>query len=105
MIFPADQVWFTVGERKPYGSSPGIGRALCDQCGTPLTIESRKHTPATTEFHISTFDEPKRFVLNLHWYHSRRLSWFDVADDLLRYDGLDADGAQPISHGSKTNGH
>ena len=53
VIFPADKVRFTVGERKIYQSSPGLGRAFCGQCGTPLTIESEKHDPQNIEFHIA----------------------------------------------------
>ena len=80
------------------------GRAFCDQCGTPLTIESEKHDPPNIEFHISTFDDPDAYVPSLHWYHSRRLAWFDVADDLPRYHGLDGDGEEPYRHGPVTKG-
>ena len=102
VIFVADKVRFTVGERKIYQSSPGVGRAFCDQCGTPLTIESEKHDPPNIEFHISTFDDPDAYVPSLHWYHSRRLAWFDVADDLPRYHGLNRDGEEPYRHGAAT---
>ena len=104
VIFAADKVRFTQGERKIYQSSPGVGRAFCDQCGTPLTIESENDDPRTIEFHISTFDDPDAYVPTLHWYHSRRIAWFDVADDLPRYDGLDGDGKPPHRHGPVTEG-
>ena len=104
VIFEADKIRFTEGERKIYQSSPGVGRAFCDQCGTPLTIESEKEDPRTIEFHISTFDDPDAFVPSLHWYHSRRIAWFDVADDLPRYHGLDGDGEEPSRHGPATEG-
>ena len=103
-LFPADKVRFTVGERKIYQSSPGLGRAFCGQCGTPLTIESEKHDPQNIEFHISTFDKPDAYVRSLHWYHSQRLAWFDVADDLPRYHGLNRDGEEPYRHGAATKG-
>jgi len=83
---------------------PGVGRAFCDQCGTPLTIESEKGNPRTIEFHISTFDNPDDYVPSLHWYHSRRIAWSDVADSLPRYDGLDGDGKEPSRHGPATEG-
>jgi len=104
VIFPADKVRFTLGERKIYQSSPGFGRAFCGQCGTPLTIESEKHDPPNIEFHISTFDDPDAYVPSLHWYHSRRLAWFDVADDLPHYHGLNRDGEEPYRHGAATQG-
>ncbi len=37
--FKADQVRFSGDERKIYESSPGVGRAFCGKCGTPLTWE------------------------------------------------------------------
>ena len=37
--FNADQVKFIGDERKIYESSPGVGRAFCGKCGTPLTWE------------------------------------------------------------------
>ena len=100
----ADKIRFTEGERKIYQSSSGVGRAFCDQCGTPLTIESEKGDPRTIEFHISTFDNPDAYVPSLHWYHSRRIAWFDVADSLPRYDGLDGDGKEPSRHDPATEG-
>ena len=104
VIFAADKVRFTKGERKIYQSSPGMGRAFCGQCGTPLTLEGESKDPPTIEFHISTFDDPDAYVPSLHWYHSRRLAWFDVADDLPRYQGLDRDGEEPYRHGPATEG-
>ena len=50
VVFEANKVRFTAGERKIYQSSLGIGRAFCDQCGTPLTIESETGDPRTIEF-------------------------------------------------------
>ena len=104
VIFEADKVRFTKGKRKIYQSSPGVGRAFCDRCGTPLTIEAENDDPRTIEFHISTFDDPDSYVPTLHWYHSRRIAWFDVADDLPRYDGLDGEGKEPSSHGPAMKG-
>ena len=65
VIFEADKVRFTEGERKIYESSPAVGRAFCDQCGTPLTIEGKNEDPPTIEFHISTFDDPDAYVPSL----------------------------------------
>ena len=104
VIFAVDNVRFTVGERKISQSSLGVGRAFCDQCGTPLTIESEKHHPLNIEFHISTVNVPDAYVPSLHWYHSRGLAWFDVADDLPRYHGLIRDGEEPYRHGPATKG-
>lgn len=37
VAFNPEQVTFTNGEPKLYESSPGIKRAFCGDCGTPLT--------------------------------------------------------------------
>lgn len=84
--FRVDQVRFTMGNRKIYDSSPGVGRAFCGRCGTPLSWEgfSTVFNADIIEFHISTLDIPDDFVPDRHWFHDERIAWFDVADDLPR---------------------
>ncbi len=90
--FKKDQVAFTKGERQIYKSSPGVGRAFCGQCGTPLTWEGKSNLPERGmifEFYISTLDNPNAFVPTNHVWYSEKIAWFDVADDLPRYHGFD----------------
>ncbi len=90
--FSASQVVFTKGQRRVYNSSPGVGRAFCGACGTPLTWEGQSKISERGhifEFHISTLDEPETFVPTNHVFYPEKLSWFDVADKLPRYIGLD----------------
>ena len=90
--FRKDQVAFTKGRRQIYNSSPGVGRAFCGQCGTPLTWEGKSNLPERGEifeFHISTFDDPNAFVPTNHVFYPERIAWFDVADGLPRYHGFD----------------
>ncbi len=90
--FKKDQVAFTKGERQIYNSSPGVGRAFCGQCGTPLTWEGKSEVPERgmiLEFHISTLDDPYAFVPTNHVFYKEIISWFDVADYLPRYHGFD----------------
>jgi len=86
VAFAADQVRFTGRDRGIYDSSPGVGRAFCGQCGTPLSWESFAKTwdKPVIEFHISTLDDPDSFKPDRHWFYSERIAWFDVADDLPR---------------------
>jgi len=103
VMFEADKVRFTGRERSIYNSSPGVERAFCGQCGTPLTWEGDymgimgEHV--IIEFYISTFDDPDAFVPDRHWYHEERIAWFDVADGLPRYRGEGIDGEEPYRHG------
>ncbi len=95
VCFKKNQVAFTKGQRQIYNSSPGVGRAFCGQCGTPLTWEGKSNLPERgmiLEFHISTLDDPNAFVPTNHVFYKERIAWFDVADDLPRYHGFDFNG-------------
>lgn len=97
--FRADQVTFSGTERSMYESSPGVGRAFCGNCGTPLTWEGDAgELGAIIEFHISTFDTPEDLVPTAHAFESERIPWFDVADNLPRHEGFIGD-EPPLRHG------
>ncbi len=102
--FKADQVKFSGDERKIYESSPGVGRAFCGKCGTPLTWEGDGgDLGPIVEFHISTFDNPDVLVPSAHAFHRERLPWFDIADNLPRYEGFS--GKSPLlCHGPVSDG-
>ncbi len=94
VAFKEDQVAFTKGERQIYNSSPGVERAFCGQCGTPLSWEGQSEVPERgmiVELYISTFDDPNGFIPTNHLWYKDRIAWFDVADDLPRYHGFDFD--------------
>ena len=102
VAFETKQVEYVKGRRKIYHSSPGVGRAFCGDCGTPLSWEGNSLSAAgthITEFHISTLDEPDRFPPELHWFDEERLCWFETADVLPRYAQLDGNGVKPCRHG------
>ena len=102
--YTADQVTFSGDERKVYESSPGVGRAFCGKCGTPLTWEGDGgDLGPIIEFHISTFDNPDDLVPTAHAFEPERISWFDVADMLPRYEGFVDDGP-PLRHGPVSKG-
>ncbi len=97
--FKADQVTFNGEERRLYESSPGATRAFCGKCGTPMTWEGDGgDLGAICEIHISTFDNPEPLVPTAHAFDPERISWFDVADRLPRYEGF-VDDNPPLRHG------
>jgi len=97
--FKAEQVTFTGKERKFYSSSPGVKRAFCGNCGTPLTWEGDAgELGLFCEIHLSTFDDPAALVPTAHAFVADRIPWFDVADRLPRYEGGRL-GSEPIRHG------
>ncbi len=84
--YKIDRVRFTKGEHKIYESSPGVGRAFCGQCGTPLTWEGDGgEFGPLVELLISTFDDPNAFAPQGHLLHAERISWFETTDNLPRY--------------------
>ncbi len=102
--FTSGQVAFSGTERKIYESSPGVGRAFCGNCGTPLTWEGDGgDLGPIVEFHISTFDNPDVLVPSSHSFHNERIAWFDIADGLPRHDGFSSEG-EPTRHGPVSAG-
>ena len=102
--FKADQVTFSGDERRIYESSPGVGRAFCGKCGTPLTWEGDGGDRGPiVEFHISTFDTPEVLVPTVHSFYPERILWMDIADNLPRYEGFS--GKSPLlRHGPASHG-
>ena len=93
------QVTFSGKERSLYASSPAVLRAFCSNCGTPLTWEGDAgELGQVIELHISTFDDPEAMVPTCHAFYPERISWFDVADDLPRYEGFPEDSVV-LCHG------
>jgi len=101
-VLEADRVQFSGEERKRYGSAPGVERAFCGQCGTPLTWEvEHDHFGKICALHISTFDQPDKLTPTAHSFYPERISWFDAADNLPRYKSFVAEGILQC-HGPQT---
>ncbi len=101
--FKVDQVVFTGETRKIYSSSPGVGRAFCGSCGTPLTWESDDgDLGPVLELHVSTFDDPEAIRPILHTFDAERISWFEVDDALPRYEG-NSITSRLLRHGPATD--
>ena len=103
--FTKEQVSFEGEERGIYESSPGVGRAFCGKCGTPLTWEGDggEELGLIVELHLSTFDDPEALVPSGHAFYPERISWFEVADSLPRYEGF-VDESPLLRHGTVSDG-
>lgn len=98
-VFEVDQVKFGGDERRICESAPSAGRAFCAKCGTPLIWGTGSgDLGRLCAIHISTFDNPDTVTPTAHSFYSERISWFDIADDLPRYEGFVADGSL-LRHG------
>lgn len=80
-----DQVTYTKGQPRIFESSPGVGRAFCGDCGTPMTWEGDGgEIGPMVEFLINTFDNPQDFEPECHIHHQERLPWLEIHDALPR---------------------
>ena len=102
--FRSGQVNFSGDERTIYESTPGVERAFCGKCGTPLTWEGDGGELGTIiELHISTFDNPDVMVPTAHAFEAERIPWFHIADNLPRFEGF-TDQGSPLRHGPVSDG-
>ena len=104
VVFDAENVRFLGNQRKHFESSPGIRWGFCDSCGSSLTweaISNRHPGKSIIEFHIGTFDDPEGFVPDRHWFEFERLPWFEVADNLPRFEKMDI-GVTPTHSGPRS---
>ena len=101
-VYKASQVEFSGEDRKIYDSSPGVGRGFCARCGTPLSWETGLGALGrVTALHISGFDTPDALKPRAHSFYTEKISWFDFADQLPRYEGFVKDG-KLLGHGPRT---
>ena len=80
LVFKPEQVSFTEERLSTYGSSPGVERGFCSQCGTSLTWKGH----GLMSLHIGTLDNPDEHAPALHWRYEERSPWCDVGRDLPR---------------------
>jgi hypothetical protein len=83
--FPVDAFAITNGAPKAYRSSLGAVRHFCPDCGSQLTFRAAQN-PTYISVNLPTLDHPEAIVPRKHIWCSSRLPWFEVADDLPRYD-------------------
>lgn len=85
--YKRDQMHYTSGAPKLHISSPGVGRAFCGDCGTPMTWEGDggEEIGPLVEILIATLDSPDAFPPECHIHHGERLPWLETADRLPRY--------------------
>ena len=82
---------FTKGKLKVYESSPGVRRGFCGDCGTPFTYDGDRF-PNYIQLYLGTFDEPDQLHPQAHVHMSEKVAWYDVADELPRFQGSAAAG-------------
>lgn len=67
-----------------YQSSEGVERLFCGDCGTPVAYRNARDAD-NIHLHIATLEDPEQVAPEFHEFHSERLSWLSIQDDLPRH--------------------
>ena len=86
-MFEMEQVKFTQGEVKEYSSSGDASRGFCSDCGSQISFTA-DFLPGLIDISIGSLDDPESVTPELHYWHSRHISWAEFADDLPRHAGF-----------------
>jgi hypothetical protein len=97
----ASQFRYTRGAPAFYASSPGVKRYFCSRCGVPVAFTGERW-PDEVHIFYGTLDDPARWVPTGHAYVGEQVPWFDVHDDLPRFETTGGRKAVPLRHGPKT---
>lgn len=95
-----DQFRFLQGEPAIYESSPGVRRYFCPRCGSPLAYSADRF-PGEVHLHVGTLADPNRVAPRMHVFAGEQLAWFEIADDLRRFDQLGGKGVAPLRVGPR----
>ncbi|MGE0625946.1 MAG: GFA family protein [Pseudomonadales bacterium] len=95
--FPETAVTFEPEPPPVFASSPGVRRAYCERCSTPLAYAAESY-PGEIHLFRSNFDAPADFEMTRHVLYDEREADFEVHDDLPRYG---AASRQPVGWGPR----
>jgi hypothetical protein len=83
--FPFDSFGYTEGNPIVYRSSEWGQREFCGACGTQICYRETDD-PDTVDVNIGSLDDPELFEPEYHIYTSQQLEWFELDDDLPRFE-------------------
>jgi hypothetical protein len=89
--FPFGSFSYTEGQPSIYQSSDWGQREFCGTCGTQVCYRE-VDDPARIDVNVGSLDDPEMFEPEYHLYTAQQLEWFEVDDDLQRYEGAGPDG-------------
>ena len=82
---PIEAFAYIVGQPGVHYSSSWGQREFCAACGSFLVYRDRRRATSVS-INTASLDDPSAFPPTHHLFASRRIPWFDTADDLPRYD-------------------
>jgi len=74
------------GELPAYYRDGGVTRGFCPECGSSLTYAAERF-PGYIQVHLGSLDQPERILPVAHVHHAEKIGWFEIDDDLPRFDG------------------
>jgi hypothetical protein len=80
-VFPSDALQFTGAEPTIYESSPGVTRAFCSSCGTPIYCQT-KDLAGFVDMTVNSLDEPETFQPQMNIWHRYKMKWLSDLDSL-----------------------
>jgi hypothetical protein len=99
VMVKASRLTFTRGQPKEFGSSPGVWRSFCGECGSPIFYRSDRR-PEIVDLYLGTLNDPNVVAPRCHVHAGEQLAWFEILDELPRFEGSRR-GASPIRHGPR----
>ncbi len=90
---------YTSGTPSVYRSSPGVRRSFCGSCGSPVAFESEEF-PEEIHLYVAALTDPEEFVPRGHVHTGEQLSWFEVDDNLPRFEA-GSTGNKPTHSGPR----
>ena len=83
---PIESFALIAGEPRVYKTSEQGERLFCGICGTQLLYRDSEG-PQEVYVNTASLDDPDIAPPQKHIFTASRISWFDTADNLPRYDG------------------
>jgi hypothetical protein len=84
LTFRHDCYRIVSGDIKEFESSPGVVRAFCASCSTPISYRSQK-TANEIDIATCTLDDPNAYPPTHHAWLSDDLQWVQFGDHLPTY--------------------
>lgn len=94
------QFRYLEGTPAAYQSSPGVWRYFCPTCGSPMAYTDDEKWPGEVHLYLGTLSQPEAFVPTAHVHTGEQVPWFELQDELPRYEKLGR-GHKPVRHGPK----
>jgi hypothetical protein len=83
--FPVASFRWTGDEPTRYRSSDYAERGFCSVCGSTVSMHEEVLTDRV-QIAVGSLDEPNRVNVDDHVWTCDQIDWFDVQDDLPRFD-------------------